>query len=156
MGEAGRTHWGVRVLKSDYASLAAEADPDTPYDSDSVDYDVRVLGVELDDANPDVVAPFKPEPGEWLHLVCVRRSSGDSFHTDTGLFEAIGLYRTREKAELAAAAIEEHNEFEDALLANASRLGVLDERGEPALVAVIWRDYFDRLESVRVERVQAR
>lgn len=149
-----KTHWGVRLITTNYTTLAAEADPDTDYACDSVDHDVTVVGAVLDEGNPDLVAPFEPIKGEWVYVVGARRSSGDSFHTDTGIFEAVALYRDLGRAELAAAAIEEHNHLDDSALINSSRLAILDDRGEPVRVWVSWRGYFDHLESVRVERVR--
>lgn len=145
-----RKHWGLKVISQQSCHVTREADPTDEWSSEDTQTSVTVVELRADESYPDVVVPFEPVNGETLYLVWITRYTGDTFHTDGGIFEPIAVYRDERKALMAAAMIRSQDEMGERCLLNPDRLAVLDETGVAVTVPVSWSGYFDGLETVEV------
>lgn len=114
----------------------------------------------------EIVVPFEVEVNKEYFLVYVEYNSGDSFHHETGRISYVDLFKTKEKAEACAKAIEDHyKQTPDGLPYHERRtykppkgfkgysVDYINEAGEAMTVSASWTGYFERLTSVVVKKV---
>lgn len=149
--------WPLKVVEGGYYQVTREADPESQWDGDDVDHGGYCSGVEV--CGPEeatLTVPFEPKAGEPIWLLWVTRSTGDTFHHETGIFEAVAAFKTEAKARQALADLECHSALasgrrEQPACAHEYSFGILGEDGRPAIVSANWTGYFDGLESASVE-----
>jgi len=120
----------------------------------------------------DLALKFVPTPGEQLYLVWLSQSTGDSFGNDEGkYFVPVEVYRDRDLAEKAIAAIREHADFssklhhahifrltkdekkafqERAKAHEDFKLTLIGGDGKPYDEYTPWNGYFDSIYSIQI------
>lgn len=134
------------IKTSGYTVVTEEADPNDPWDNDNTETHTDVEGlIEVRDGQPyDVCIDDGPLDG--LYLLYVTYTTGDSFHTNTGVFTALTLHRNVGIAHANAQIIQNSN------YKNTVKLRL--DNGNEIQIHSVWTGYFEHLENVTVEPVK--
>lgn len=147
------TYYAYNVEHDSYTQVTREADPNEEYDGDDqqTDWTIGNKITLANDANCDVVAPFKALDGETLYLVYAIYGTGDSFsYDDNGCCDFIALYKTRAKAEALVAKITAENENKKE---QPMSMTYQDEAGQMHRILCGWNGYFETLTTCEVKEV---
>ena len=93
----------------------------------------------------EVEVSFEPKVGQWVFVVIVQYSSGDSFGNSSGNISIAGVYDTPDKAAQVRQAILEDEKN------NPHSYESLEIPGEASIYPGDWKGYFESLEDVRIE-----
>lgn len=136
--DKAKAYWALEVEQTRYTEVTREADPGDEWSREDLEHSVSIYGLRMGsgDSVGDVLACFEPIPGELLHLLHVQYSTGDSFHSESGLVEPVAVFRTLELAQLARAELERAG-------TNEAVLGIFDEDGSVKVIRPVWCGYFE-------------
>lgn len=154
--------WGLKILEGTDFQIVREADGDDEWDCGDTDQGGYCAGVEIGcEDECDMAVPWEPVPGEKIWLLWVTRSTGDTFHSESVIFEALAAFRSRENALQAQAELEAHAFLSSSAgvqpeCAHGFSFSVLGEDGAPVVISAGWSGYFDSLDSVNVESFEPR
>ena len=116
----------------------------------------NITGIEIvpEEEYYDLAIDFEVKPNDIVYLVTVQYSSGDSFGNSRGNISYIGVWLTKEKAELAKTTILSHYEaYKDDRkqpeLTLISETGIEWKDGFPS-----WLGYFEHIEQVEVHTLE--
>jgi hypothetical protein len=138
--------WPLVALVDHYGTDVTREASDDEYDGDDLAHDASFAGVRLCAGKEagDLAVAFEPKPGMEVFVVCVRYSTGDSFHHETGLFSVAAAFSDEQHALWCKAAIEDGKE--------SFGLCVYAEDGSLTRLEVNWAGYFERVESCDIHR----
>lgn len=148
----------IRIVDITQTVITRPRDPDDKWDGDDTYTSHHIQGflpVKGEKEFRDLDIPFKVSKDKTYYLLYVIYSTGDSFHHEEGCIEFIDLYQTKDKAEIAAKAIEKHYEKNKEYNIGKDRYSLPLTRDDLSKIVVCppWIGYFDRLTSVNVESV---
>lgn len=125
--------------------VSRESDPDDEWSSDSHEESNSIQEVSLCMAgeHSDIVGMFAAKEGDEVHVLSARYGTGDSFHSDSGLFFPVAAFKTARLAEFAKAAILAASEY--------PMISFFEEDGSLKKMSAPWNGYFEVLESVDVK-----
>lgn len=159
---------GLRVVHDSYQCVTREYNDEGPYSRrDDTRTTWTVDGIELVDQYPDVTACFPLETGDSVYLVYVVYSTGDSFgHDEDHSIAFIDVFKTEERAKLAARGIREHRDWYCSTrssrmtpaearklrgkYASEHSVDLVREDGTVHMVCASWNGYFESLSYVEV------
>lgn len=143
----------VKIILDHYSEVTREADPDDEWDCDDIQHTYDVRGYEIvTEHGREWDFIFKDIPKDPMYLVFARYGTGDSFHSESGLFQEIFL--TPHYADALA--------IKNALDSDAKKNS---EKFNPIVIKLpvakenvtlstsTWKGYFESLESINVEMV---
>ena len=162
----------VRVISEQHTHITRERDLDDEWSSDDLQHDIIIYGVEAGGEFPDIVTPFQIKEGDVYYLVYVVYNTGDSFHREDGCVRFVDLFKTVEKANACAKAINEHykltdngNKYPHKTAAELKRLRpkgftewtveYKNEDDTPVTASSSWCGFFEQLSDVVVTTVIA-
>ena len=148
--------WWLRVETNCYTEVTRQADPEKKWDGNDLAHSYSVEGWSAH--KKDSYGSTFPMEGEvdknktyWL--VYVTHSTGDSFHHETGCFEAVHVFEDANDADALARILEK--DYEDKDKYDYKPLNVkLPSGKEIEIYTGTWKGYFERLESVHVEAIR--
>lgn len=150
----------VRIRYDSYTNqtICADDDDGEPYSyrgETDTNHIIHGIDVVKKGVWHDVVTDFKVEVAKPYYLLYVTYTTGDSFGSDGGNIEFIGLYTNREIADENAARIEKHQVKSDNGYYADFQLMLVAE-SDPVKEYVFyapWNGYFERLENVEIEKI---
>lgn len=148
--------WWLRIETTSHTEVVREADPDQEWDGDDLAHYYSVEGWTAQ--NKDSYGTTFPMEGKidknktyWL--VYVIYSTGDSFHRESGCFEAVHVFEDANDADALAEALKKDYENKDDY--NYEPLNVnLPSGREIEVYTGTWKGFFESLEGVHVESVR--
>ncbi len=146
----------IKVVANDYTDVTDEADPEEDWSSDSTSSTHDILGLQQVNnlEHFDITIPFDLEPNVPYYLVYGLYSTGDSFHSETGVIEYIDVFKSLEAAKLCQELLEEHYRTIDKVsFEKASSCELIHDDGTIYKFYVPWNGYFENLESIDIQGV---
>jgi hypothetical protein len=166
----------VRVNRRSYTEVTEYADPEDEWSRESTATDHSIESIEVTrgkNSYYDLAVPFEVDPSREYYLLYAIYSTGDSFGTDAGQIEYVGLYEDKNVAYENQRRIEQHSDTYQKLnnrwggtsQQEKNRLKKIGKTFEPYSVRLIteaeeefqmhvpWNGYFEELTSIEVQSV---
>lgn len=107
------------------------------------------LAMAQDPLDADIIVPFEPAEGERLYFLSLRRTTGDSFSSHSGIFTPLAAYRSEAMALRAQAAVKSHAERSGGRW-SSSPLAIPAEEGQLLEMHAQWVGYFESIDDISV------
>jgi hypothetical protein len=156
----------IQVVDEYYTTATREADEDDSWDRGNTDTTHYIKGMEIVTApnqSVDLEVPFKIVPDKSYYLIYALYTTGDTFGSDTGNIEYIGLYKTYKECQVNETRIYAHQRGPDPTIKVKSKakkdkyseysVELISPSGQPYMVGCPWNGYFNGLESIVIEGV---
>lgn len=142
----------ISIKHSTYTSVTRERNSDDEWDADDLSHSTHFVGIQIVEDEKkffDLVTRFDVVAGRDYYLVVGFYSTGDSFHTETGVFELVELFETYEKAQACEKKLEAH--YKDKSKRKSKRSVIIEtETGDSYEFSPPWLGYFESLDLVDV------
>lgn len=147
----------IHIINNSHTEILKERNPNERWDGEETRTDNAIVGFEVIGPDNkwkciDISTTFDIDPNKTYYLVSVIYSTGDSFNHHEGKIDYIEMYETAEQAMETKKTIEEKYNKKD----KEDRYGVdiKNNAGTSYRISASWVGYFERLEEVRIDRVQ--
>ena len=137
----------VAVLDHAYTTVTREADPNDEWDRDSTDTSHHIYGIQKAQKYGDLECSFELLPNKTYYLLYYLYDTGDSFGSDTGNIEFVGLYQDKKLAEKSCDALNKFSRSKN------NKITIWNDLGQQ-YVEHVHDDYFGGFTSAHVASVE--
>jgi len=139
----------VKVNVDSYCESYGEVDPEDSWSRESTDMSHSIRSVTESGNYFDLVTDFDLDASRNYHLLYVIYDTGDSFGTDGGQIEFVGLYQDLNTAHENRRRLEEHYKSPE----DSHTVALVTDSGEECKMGVPYMGYFESLRDIEVQTV---